>query len=66
MIERKVKAMDIFTDEEVLQIHAASMEIMEKNGIEFLSEEARKILQDNGVRVEGKKHSLKKAKCRNT
>ncbi len=61
MIERKQKEMNIFSEDEVVKIHAASMDILEKNGIEFLSEEARKILQDNGVRVEGQKAFFKES-----
>ncbi len=59
MIERRQKELDIFSGDEIEKIHAASMEIMEKNGIEFLSREACNILADHGVRVEGKKAYFK-------
>ncbi len=38
-----------------MRIHEAAMKVMEKSGIEFLSQEAREILAAGGARVEGKK-----------
>jgi trimethylamine---corrinoid protein Co-methyltransferase len=53
MINREIKAMDYLESEQLEQIHKAVLHILEKNGIEFHSEEARDILKKGGARVEG-------------
>jgi trimethylamine---corrinoid protein Co-methyltransferase len=55
MINRKISALDYLEKDELEQIHKAVLSVLEKNGIEFYSDEARKILQKGGARVEGEK-----------
>ena len=55
MIYRKFAHSDLMSEEELLQVHQASLEVLEKNGIELAHETARKILEKNGARVEGEK-----------
>ncbi len=55
MINRKLKAVNIFSEEEIRQIHQASLVILEKHGIEVFHEEGRNILSKNGARVDGVK-----------
>jgi len=55
MINRVIKAMNYLEEAELEKIHQASLAILEKNGIEFHSQEARDILKKGGARVEGEK-----------
>lgn len=55
MINRVIKAMNYLEEDELEKIHQASLAILEKNGIEFHSQEARDILKKGGARVEGEK-----------
>jgi trimethylamine---corrinoid protein Co-methyltransferase len=55
MINRKIKALDYLGEAELEQIHKAVLKVLEKNGIEFYSQEAREILSKGGARVEGEK-----------
>lgn len=55
MINRKIKALDYLGEAELEQIHKAVLQVLEKNGIEFYSQEAREILSKGGARVEGEK-----------
>jgi len=53
MIERKLNKADIFREKELDKIHNVTMEILEENGMQVLSEKARDIFEENGCRVEG-------------
>ncbi len=53
MIKRKLESTDIFSEEHTKQIHEETMVVLEQNGIEILSAEARKVFENNGARVEG-------------
>jgi trimethylamine---corrinoid protein Co-methyltransferase len=55
MINRKLKAVDIFSEDEIRQIHQATLTILEKHGIEVFHEEGRALLQKHGAKVEGVK-----------
>ena len=55
MISRVLKAMNYLEEDELEKIHQASLTVLEKNGIEFHSQEARDILKKGGARVEGEK-----------
>ncbi len=55
MIKRQLKAVDIFSEDEIRQIHQATLTILEKNGIEVFHEQGRAILEKHGARVEGVK-----------
>jgi trimethylamine---corrinoid protein Co-methyltransferase len=55
MINRKIKALDYLGEAELEQIHQAVLKVLEKNGVEFYSQEAREILSKGGARVEGEK-----------
>ncbi|SJZ30323.1 trimethylamine methyltransferase family protein [Selenihalanaerobacter shriftii] len=52
MIERKYLAQDILSDEDLNQIHEATMQLLEETGIEVLHEEAREIFKEHGANVE--------------
>ena len=54
MIKRELINNNIFTEAQLDKIHNATMEILEKNGIEILSEKARKLLAENGAEVDEK------------
>jgi len=53
MIKRNSQVHKIFFDEEIKMIHNDTMDILEKNGMEILSEEAREIFKNNGAHIEG-------------
>ncbi|HKL13810.1 MAG TPA: trimethylamine methyltransferase family protein [Halanaerobiales bacterium] len=53
MITRELINNNIFTEGQLDKIHNATVEILQKNGIEILSEDARKLLEDNGAKVDG-------------
>jgi len=55
MIKRQLKAVDIFSEDDIRRIHQATLTILEKNGIEVFHEQGRAILQKHGARVEGVK-----------
>jgi trimethylamine---corrinoid protein Co-methyltransferase len=55
MISRDIKALDYLEQEELEKIHQAILDVLEKNGVEFHSPEAREILKKGGARVEGEK-----------
>jgi trimethylamine--corrinoid protein Co-methyltransferase len=55
VIKRKLEAIDYLSRNDLEKIHQASLGILEKNGIEFFSAEARDILKKGGARVEGEK-----------
>ncbi|ADL13358.1 trimethylamine methyltransferase family protein [Acetohalobium arabaticum] len=55
MLERRFEPQDVLSEEEVEQIHEASMNLLENTGMEVLHEEAREIFAENGAKVEGKK-----------
>ena len=55
MITRDFKALDYLKEEDLEQLHRAVLEVLEKNGVEFHSSEARKVLQKGGAKVEGEK-----------
>ena len=55
MINREIKALDYLEREELEQIHQAILHVLENNGVEFHSQEARDILKKGGARVEGEK-----------
>ncbi len=55
MISRALKAMNYLEEGELEKIHRATLTVLEKNGVEFHSQEARDILKKGGARVEGKK-----------
>ncbi|MDW7730643.1 MAG: trimethylamine methyltransferase family protein [Bacillota bacterium] len=55
MIKRELKAIDYLEQGELERIHKASLNILEKNGVEFFSQEARDILKKGGAKVEGDK-----------
>ena len=55
MIKRELKAIDYLEQGELEKIHKASLAVLEKNGVEFYSQEARDILKKGGARVEGEK-----------
>jgi len=55
MISRDLRALDYLDDGELEQIHRSSLAVLEKNGVEFHSQEARDILQNGGAKVEGEK-----------
>ncbi len=54
MIKRKLAYTDLFTEEAADMIHNTTMEILKKNGIKILSEEARDVFKRNGAKVGGK------------
>ncbi len=53
MISRALKAMNYLEEGELEKIHQGILTVLEKNGIEFHSQEARDILKKGGARVEG-------------
>ncbi len=53
MIIRKLAHTDIFSEKAADMIHKTTMEILEKNGIQILSDKARDIYAKNGAKVEG-------------
>ncbi len=55
MISRDIKALDYLEKDELEKIHQAILEVLEKNGVEFHSPEAREILKKGGAKVEGEK-----------
>ncbi|MDW7740226.1 MAG: trimethylamine methyltransferase family protein [Bacillota bacterium] len=55
MINRDLKAVDYLKSEDLEKIHQATLTVLEKNGIEFYSQEARDILKKNGAKVEGER-----------
>lgn len=55
MINRKLNAVDIFSEDEIRQIHQATMTILEKHGIEVFHEEGRALFAKHGARVDGVK-----------
>ena len=55
MIKREIKAIDYLEQDELEKIHQASLSVLEKNGVEFYSQEARDILKKHGAKVEGEK-----------
>lgn len=55
MISRTVKAVDYLQEGELEKIHQACLTVLEKNGVEFHSQEARDILEKGGAKVEGEK-----------
>lgn len=55
MIGRDFKALDYLESGELEQIHRASLTVLEKNGVEFHSKEARDVLIKGGAKVEGEK-----------
>ncbi len=55
MIERKIKEFEVLGQEDVGKIHQISLEILEKQGVEFHHGEARTILGERGFKVDGKR-----------
>lgn len=55
MINREIKALDYLEREELEKIHQAILHVLENNGVEFHSQEARGFLKKGGARVEGEK-----------
>ncbi len=55
MICRKIGYTDLMSEEELLQVHNASLEVLEKSGIGLAHVAARKILKKNGARIDGEK-----------
>ena len=55
MITREIKPIDYLKPNALEKIHQAALTILEKNGVEFHSPEARDILKKNGAKVEGEK-----------
>ncbi len=55
MIKREIEHLDYLEQGELEKIHQAALTILEKNGVEFHSQEARDILQKHGAKVEGEK-----------
>lgn len=55
MINREIMAMDYLESKELEKIHRAILNVLEKNGVEFHSQEARDILKKGGARIEGEK-----------
>ena len=51
MITRTVKEIDYLQESELEKIHKACLTVMEKNGVEFHSKEARDILEKGGAKV---------------
>lgn len=47
--------LEVLDHQEIAEIHAATVEVLEKVGIEFKHEEVLKIFKDNGARVEGQR-----------
>ncbi len=54
MIVRNLGPVDVMSKEDIERIHEISLEVLQKEGIEFHNEEAREIFKNNGARVEGK------------
>ncbi len=52
-IKRQIPIYEILTEEQIEIIHDRSMEVLEEVGIDFYLEEAREILVENGVKLEG-------------
>ena len=50
MIKRELKAIDYLEEGELEKIHQAALTVLEKNGVEFYSQEARDILKKGGRR----------------
>ncbi len=55
MISRDLNPIDFLKVEDLEKIHKASLTVLEKNGVEFHSPEAREVLQKGGAKVEGEK-----------
>ncbi len=55
MIIRDLPPLDVMSPSEIEKIHDISLELLQKEGIEFHNEEAREIFKKNGAKVEGKK-----------
>lgn len=55
MIDRKLNALDYLDSRDLEKIHKAVLVVLEKNGVEFFSQEAREILKKGGAKVEGNK-----------
>ncbi len=55
MITRDFKALDFLKENDLEKLHQAVLEVLEKNGVEFHSPEAREVLQKGGAKVEGDK-----------
>lgn len=55
MLTRKLGVVDIFTEDEIEQIHQATLTILEKHGIEIFHEEGRALLEKHGAKIDGVK-----------
>lgn len=54
MIIRDLGPLDVMGREEIAKIHEISLEVLQKEGVDFHNEEARNLFKENGARVEGK------------
>ncbi len=51
MIKRRREGLDIFSKEDLDKIHEATLEVLEKAGVEIKSDEAREVFKSAGVKV---------------
>ncbi len=51
MIKRRREGLDIFSKEDLEKIHEATLEVLEKAGVEIKSDEAREVFKSAGVKV---------------
>ncbi len=58
MIKRRKHGDDIFSSEDLLKIHEATLKVLEKSGVEIVSEEAREMFKKAGVKVKDKRVHL--------
>lgn len=54
MIKRRREGLDIFSKEDLEKIHEATLEVLEKAGVEIKSDEAREVFKSAGVKVNEK------------
>ena len=54
MIKRRREGLDIFSKEDLDKIHEATLEVLEKAGVEIKSDEAREVFKSAGVKVNEK------------
>jgi len=54
LIKRRREGLDIFSKEDLDKIHEATLEVLEKAGVEIKSDEAREVFKSAGVKVNEK------------
>ena len=56
---RRIRPLEILTDEEVDAIHWATLEVLERTGLNFLHERALKLFAENGCQVDLDTHRVR-------